>query len=150
MLRARRKASGAARGRVLERVVDQVGQRLGHELARAQHRQALLDFGAELDAVLLGGIFVELGQVRGQFGGVEHRGIGRLAGGLKAGDGQDGIEGLEQAVGLGQRSFQRRHRLGLAAFGVDQGDFQLGAHAGQRRAQVVGHGVPGVADGGDG
>ena len=50
-------------------------------------------------------------------------------------------------VGLVQGDAQGVDPVDLAGFGVDQGHLQLGPHPRQRRAQVVGDGVAGVADG---
>ena len=75
--------------------------------------------------------------------------VGRVAGGFEPRDGQHGGEGAKHCVGVVQRLVQRRLGIGPAGVGVDHGRLQPGAQAGQRRAQIVGDGVAGVAQAAD-
>jgi len=65
---------------------------------------------------------------------------------LQTGDGQDGVEGLEQRVRLVQRHAQGVHARRSPRLGVDKRDLHLGLHPVQRGPQVMGDGVPGMAD----
>ena len=111
--------------------------------------QARRQLGLEIEALLLADRLVELGDVGGELAGIERRLVGRRAGGLQPGDGQHGGEGAQDAVGVLQRLGQGRLRIALAGLDVDQRHLQPRAQPGQRRAQVVGDGVAGVAQAGD-
>ena len=105
--------------------------------------------GLEVEALLLADRFVELGDVGGELGRIERGLVGRRGGGLQPGDGQHGAEGLQHPVGVVERLVQRGHRIAAAGLGLDQRRLHPRAQPGERRAQVVGDGVAGVAQAGD-
>jgi hypothetical protein len=135
LARRRAHADMATRPRVLDRVVDEVRQRLRHQRAIARAGRGR-EPGLEREAALLGERLVELRDVGGERRGVDRR-EGRAAmAGLDLGDAQQRLEDAHDLVELLQRRLGRgaeaHRRVRIAQRGL-----QPAAQPRQRRAQVV-------------
>ena len=78
----------AARGRVLDGVVGEVGEGLGQQVAVAGDGQALAGLAGQRDPLVLGERGVELGNIGGEKAGVELRQVAALGPRFGLGDAQ--------------------------------------------------------------
>ena len=121
--------------RILQRVLNQVGHRLGKQTLIAAYGQALIDVCAEAQPLLFGRRFVELHQFTQNAGDVDtfEPPIARR---LDAGEFEDGGKHVEQSIGFLDRLAQR-FTVGVRVRRRFERGFQLLAKTGERRAQVM-------------
>ena len=120
---------------VFEGVVEQVGEGLREELAIAQNGEAGCRGTGQRTALFLGHRLIEFDDVGDEFAHVHRDEAAAGLAGLGPRDGEQRVEGVEQAVGLIHRVLERRAVFGLGA-GAQRGlDARL--DAGQRRLEIV-------------
>jgi len=123
--------------RVFQRVLDQVRGGAGEKAAIAAYGDARRGDEAQRHAAVLGGRFVEIGDVVDDLAQIHEFERVAMGAGFGFGDQQQRVEGRDQAVGFGDGAFERQH-LFVARRVTHQRAFELVAQAVQRRAQVVG------------
>ena len=128
---------GGIRLAVFDGIVEQIGDRLAHQLAVALDRRGAVGLDLERDALLLGQRLVKLADVAGDLGGVEiDHVVARLAG-FGARDHQQRVEGADQPVRFLERGIERGAIFRLA-LGRAQGLLGAVAQTRERRLQIMG------------
>ena len=139
----------AAPGRVFEGIVQEVGDGLGEQSLVSPDQQALFALHLEIHSLVFGHGRKHFGQIMDQRRRVHAVKALALFARLQPGNAQHRIEGFKQGFGIVQGALQ--HRSGVLVRRFLQGPdlrFQAVAHARQRRAQVMGDGIAGMAGGG--
>src|ERR1700761_9415247 len=87
-------------GRVFERVVEQIGDRLREQMAIAAHHDVIGDPGLEAKTALIGDRLVKFGDVARDLGKIDRLETVTARSGFGFGNAQQGVECPEQAIGL--------------------------------------------------
>ena len=136
-LGAQGEADLGALGRVLDGVVQKVGERLEQHVAVAADRRRAGDLEPEAAALGLGQRLVELGHVADQVRQLDRLEAALGRAGLGLGDGEQRGEGLQQLVDLGH-GLGGRLAIGVEVGVLQQQQLETAAQPRQRAAQVVG------------
>ena len=124
------------RRRVLDGVVEQIGQRLRQQVPVRAHLQSWGAAILQAQVFVLGGRPVEIGEVVAERLQIDHLEAAALAAGFRARDVEQGVEGRDHRLRVRQRRLEQGARLCAAGL-LQQRHLDARAQPVERRAQIV-------------